>query len=125
MKYCAKCARSVKPKENFCPSCGGTKFTDSPVIKVGLECQSCGKKTDHLWTCTSCTGKFCRNCVKTTGYLDTLCVRCADASDREPAAPVPVEEPKVEPIAVEGPGFFSGIISKIKGLFGGNKNTAV
>lgn len=124
MKYCTKCARSVKPKENFCPSCGGTKFTDNPMIKVGVECQGCGKKADHLWTCTSCTGKFCRNCVKTTGYLDTLCIKCAEEAEKGPEAPKPAEEPKIEPIAVEEQGFFSKAIGRIKGIFGGSKTPA-
>lgn len=114
MKVCARCGRDVQDVDNFCPKCGNTKFTDKILRQPLQNCGICGGSTDYLWTCAKCGKQVCRNCTKTSGYLDIMCTSCAK---KESEHPLP-EEPKIEVIeAPKQEGFISKIISWFGNLF--------
>jgi len=118
MKVCTKCGRDAQDIDKFCPKCGNTKFTDKLVRQPMQNCSICNSSTDYLWTCAKCGKQVCRNCTKTSGYLDIICVECAKKESEPPKPEVKQEEPKIEVIeAPKQEGFFSKIIAWFRNLF--------
>lgn len=114
MKTCSKCGREVRDIENFCPKCGGVKFTEKTLSPQLKTCAICGGYTDYLWTCAKCGKEICRNCTKTSGYLDIVCVQCAAPVEVKPPEEKPIEV--VQPVAKESS--VTLFINKIKGKLG-------
>lgn len=118
MKVCTKCGRDVQDVDRFCPKCGNTRFTDKSVRPAMRNCSVCGGSTDYLWTCAKCGKQVCRNCTKTSGYLDIICAECSQKESEPPKQEAKPEEPKIEVIeAPKTEGFFSKIIAWFKNLF--------
>jgi len=94
-KYCAKCGRGVS--QNYCPQCGGTKFTARQPVRE-TACEKCGTATSRTWKCAGCGRTVCGGCIRSYKYVSTLCQDCFRIQTATADVPIPApEEARPEP----------------------------